>query len=933
MDDATIAIATGWSDAPSAGPNTGQVLAPGSIVGGRYEILRLLGEGGMGAVYEAHDHEVNRMVAFKVIRPELAANPDILHMFRQELILARQVTHRNVIRIYDIGLADGLRFITMQFVGGKDLASLIQEKRRFSPKEAAAIVVEICEGLEAAHKEHVVHRDLKPQNVMIDDQGKVFVMDFGLAHSTATGGSEGALLGTPSYMSPEQARREDIDARSDLFAVGIILYELLTGTLPVEEKNLKEMLRKRGQEQVSAPIVQDPAIPKALNEIVVKCLALDRAARYRSAAEIAYDLQVWLGVVVPSNTKLWKRVSLGFAGLAILLIGYGAVVLERRPPAAQKPVTMLVADFKNQTGETVLDGTLEPLFALAAEGASFISSYNRSQARDIAGQMQPGAISLDEKVARLVAVREGLNVVVSGAIVRTGSDYQVSVKALDAVTGKTIAQSDVKVSRKDELPASISKLVRPIRKALGDNKPVSGQIEAGETFTAASLEAAHDYSLAQDAQLRGKYDAALNYYHAAVGLDPSMGRAYSGMGVIYRNLNNQDEAEKNLKIALSHIGQMSERERFRTRGAYYVTVGSFEKAADEYSTLVKQFPADNAGHANLAICYSYLRNLPLAIEEGRKAIEIYPKNVGQRNNLAGYLLYAGKFQEASKEADEVLKLNPAFERAYVVKALAALASGNTEQAADLYGRAGAASARGASYQAIGLADVAMYEGRAASAVPILEKGIQRDVASGKAEWAAAKYVALANALLALGKKPAAIAAADKAVAATKAEGLTFLAGRAYLEAGQEAKARAITQSLSKRLANEPQAYGLLLEGELALTRGQVREAIKAMQDAQKLLDTWIGRFDLGRAFLAGQAYAEADSELDACARRRGESTALFVDALPTYAYFPPVHYYLGVAQQGLGSPTSAASFEQFLKIKTKSQRDPLVPDARRRTGK
>jgi tetratricopeptide (TPR) repeat protein len=919
---------TGWSNPNEANAGSYETVSPGAVLGGRYEILRLLGEGGMGAVFEARDREVNRTVALKLIRPELAGNSDILRMFKQELILAQQVTHHNVLRIYDLGLVNDLRFITMQFVEGHDLKSLIQEKGKLAPAEAAAIIVQVCEGLEAAHRRKVVHRDLKPHNIMINAQGEALVMDFGLAHSAGSGGSEGTLLGTPQYMSPEQARREELDGRSDLFAIGIVFYEILTGLLPFDADNLRETLRKRINEKATPPAEIDPAIPKALSDVVMKCLATSREERYQTATEIVRDLQIWQGVLVPP-TKLWKRLSLAFAALLVAAAGIGITVVLRRTAPAPKPVTLLVADFKNQTGEHVLDGTLELPFSVEMEGASFVSSYNQAQARQIARQLQPGATVMDENAARLVARREGLNVVVSGTIAKDGKEYRLSANAVDAVSGNQLAKSQVTAPTKEKLLGSLSKLARPIRKALGDRTPAASKAEEGETFTAASLEAAQDYSLAMDAQLSGKYGDAIRYFTRAVGLDPDFGRAYVGMGVIYRNLGNLEEAEKNLKIALSKMGHMSQREKYRTRGAYYVTIGSYEKGADEYKTLIDQFPADNAGHANLAICYLYLRNLPRAIEEGQKAIEIYPRNVAQRNNLASYLLYAGRFDEAVHEADEVLKMNDRFERALVVKALAALATGDADQAAGFYEQAGKISGR---YRVIGLADLALFQGRAADAAALLEAGIAADLAAGQPEWAAEKQVTLAQALLLMDQRAAAAGAAEQALLSAKDVGIRFLAARALVQTGQEAKARAVARELSNQLYNEAQAYGKLIEGELALEKGDVKDAIDSMQEASKLRDAWISRFELGRAYLAGKAYTEADSEFDACIRRRGEATSLVVDLLPTYLYLPPVYYYFGRAQQGIGNPAANDSFKTFLLIKAKAGRDPLVADARKRAG-
>ena len=222
------------SSRSSSGSGSAAVFQLGDVLAGRYEILQSLGEGGMGAVYKAADRELDRFVALKVIRPELASNPSILARFKQELLLAHQVTHRNVIRIYDLGEAEGVKFITMEFIEGKDLRALIKERTKFPPAEAVDVIQQVCQALEAAHRVGVIHRDLKPQNIMQDGTGRILVMDFGLARTLEGDGmtQTGAMVGTMEYMSPEQALAKDLDQRSDLFALGLILYELLTGKMP-----------------------------------------------------------------------------------------------------------------------------------------------------------------------------------------------------------------------------------------------------------------------------------------------------------------------------------------------------------------------------------------------------------------------------------------------------------------------------------------------------------------------------------------------------------------------------------------------------------------------------------------------------------------------------------------------------------------------------
>ena len=270
----------------------GSTLFPGAILAGRYEILKMLGEGGMGTVYKANDRELDRLVALKLIRPEYANHAETIRRFKQELILARQVTHRNVIRIFDLGIADGLKFITMDYVEGRDLSKILSERGKFPVAEACDIVRQIGSGLEAAHNEGVVHRDLKPQNIMLDSQGRVFLMDFGLARSMELVGMTrtGALIGTPTYMAPEQARGEKADNRTDIFALGVIFYELLTGKRPYKDEPMMATLVRRTKEPATPPNQVDPSVPQSLSDIVVKCLQIKPELRYQNAEEMLRDI-------------------------------------------------------------------------------------------------------------------------------------------------------------------------------------------------------------------------------------------------------------------------------------------------------------------------------------------------------------------------------------------------------------------------------------------------------------------------------------------------------------------------------------------------------------------------------------------------------------------------------------------------------------------
>ena len=274
------------------------IFREGDVLGGRYEIHKMLGMGGMGAVYKARDMEVERVVGLKVIRPDLAGNPAILARFKQELVLARQVTHKNIIRIYDLNEADGVKFITMEFIEGEDLRTHSAAARASSPrKRASTSCCRSCAGLQAAHAEGVIHRDLKPSNIMRDQSGRVVIMDFGLARTLQGDGmtQTGMMVGTMEYMSPEQAMGKELDARSDQFAVGLIFYELLTGFMPFHAESAIASLVKRTQERAVPLAEVDTTIPPALSAVVSKCLERNPEDRYASVQELIDELEIWQG--------------------------------------------------------------------------------------------------------------------------------------------------------------------------------------------------------------------------------------------------------------------------------------------------------------------------------------------------------------------------------------------------------------------------------------------------------------------------------------------------------------------------------------------------------------------------------------------------------------------------------------------------------------
>ncbi|HEV2696455.1 MAG TPA: serine/threonine-protein kinase, partial [Terriglobales bacterium] len=744
------------------------LLPPGTVLANRYEITALLGEGGMGAVYKADDRELNRPVALKVIRPDLARNQSILDRFKQELLLAHQVTHKNVIRIYDLGDAEGLKFITMEFVQGEDLRSLLLAKKKLAPEEAVDVMQQVCRALDAAHTVGIIHRDLKPQNIMRDPSGRILVMDFGLARTLEGDGmtQTGALVGTMDYMSPEQALGKELDQRSDVFAMGLIFYELLTGKMPYRADSAIASLLKRTQQRADPVITHDPTIPAALSNIVARCLDPDLKLRYQTAAEILADLEAWQGgraaatLKFPASQQPWGQTIpwhwVGGVAAVLVLAASGYLlrdkVFTRSADVATKTtgpgtaVSVLVADFQNNTSDPIFDGTLEPMFNVALEGATFINGFNRGTARQLAEKLPNPTDKLDEKAARLIAVSQGISAIITGSLSSKGNEYKLQVKAIDAVTGKTLATDDLTAANKDQLLLDVvPRLAAPIRKALGDNTPESVQLAAEQgTFQASNLEAVHQYSMGMEQYAQAKNEDALKSFSKAVELDPKFARAYAGMAALASNLGQAQDAEKYAKKAMEHVDRMTERERYFVRGMYYVSAGNWQKCVEEYGDLVKKYHSQ-FGQNNLATCYAQLHNMPKAMEEGAKALQLAPKDAAVRLNSALYSCYATQFQSCEQQANEAFKINPNYEEAFLALAYAQTGQNQITEAAATYQKLGKISSWGASLAASGLANLAMYQGKFRDAVDMLKKGGDSDVAAKKPDSAADKFIMLAYA--------------------------------------------------------------------------------------------------------------------------------------------------------------------------------------------
>ncbi len=377
---------------------------------------------------------------------------------------------------------------------------------------------------------------------------------------------------------------------------------------------------------------------------------------------------------------------------------------------------------------------------------------------------------------------------------------------------------------------------------------------------------------------------------------------------------------------------MTERERYFIRGMYYMRTENWQKCVEEFSELLKQYPGAYMGHSNLAVCFADLHDVPRALEEARRAVQIAPKDLIVRINFSLDACYAGDFQTCEREAREVRKLNPSLDRGYIVLAYAQLGQGQLPQATETYQELQNLGAGGASLAASGLANLALYEGRYRQARQILEKGAAADVAAKQPDQAADNLAMLAYAEILRGEKQPALVAAEKALANSRSAELRFLAARVFLEAGETQRALALAAGLRSELGAEAQAEAKLIEGEVALKEDDARTAIQLFIEAKNLADIWIVHLDLGRAYLDAGLFVEADSEFQRCLERRGEAMELFTDYMPTYSYLPPVYYYQGRVREGLKSAGFADFYRTYLSIRGKAGEDPLLPEVRHRLG-
>ena len=665
-------------------------LQPGVLFGERYEILGVLGQGGMGAVYKARDRELDRLIALKVIRPELATDPAILQRFKQELILSRNITHKNVVRIFDLGEAEGIRFISMEYVDGEDLRTILRRQGKFAPAEAIAVVEQVCRALDSAHSEGVIHRDLKPQNIMRDQHGRIVVMDFGLARSLGESGltQTGALVGTLEYMSPEQAMGSTLDQRSDIFSVGLIFFELLTGKAPYHADTAIASLMKRTREEAQSASDIDASVPKSLSAIVSRCLEREPANRYHSAVELLQQLTTWeanpnisaeeLSRMISHPVQRPSRFSLDLPGkswmwisgavLVVALATFAGRTLLNRGGTSSGEMVQGIPSLKQgkyvailplkQIGDQkalgyVADGIQE---ALAAK--LFQLKEVHLAASDAVGKAAAQNLPLT-KLAREL----GVNLVLQGTVQGNSDKLRVTLSLDDPATGKRLWSQEFPGAPGDVL-ALEDQIYGTLATALALKPTDEEQARVGAHPTE-NVKAYDLYLQGRNTLRNGNtqdaYKQAVGLFEQAIEKDPNFALAYTGLAD--SSLRMYGETKDGVwaqKATLS--AQQAERlsnnlpEVHLSLGSVYSTTGKITQAVTELKRALELAPNSDEAYRNLGDAYRLSGQTDDAIAAFQKAVAANPYYWTNHTALGNEYLRLGDNAKALPEFQKITEI-------------------------------------------------------------------------------------------------------------------------------------------------------------------------------------------------------------------------------------------------------------------------------------